>query len=74
MGQHEMDGAVEYPLLDGITRHERDGYELTHNPPVVGSIPTRPTGCLPDRCRRIQLFDAPGRPVEDLTSQEASKS
>lgn len=38
-----MDGAPEYPLLDGTKRHELDGFELTHNPRVVGSIPTRPT-------------------------------
>ena len=38
-----MDGAVEYPLLDGTERHELDVRESTHNHRVVGSIPTRPT-------------------------------
>lgn len=48
-----MDAPAEYPLLDGTKRHELDDFDLTHNPRVVGSIPTRPT-------RRV--IPTPGRP------------
>ena len=34
---------AESCLIDGTARHETDVTEATHNPWVVGSIPTRPT-------------------------------
>jgi hypothetical protein len=38
-----MDVAPDQSQLDGTVRHRTDGFEPTHNPWVVGSIPTRPT-------------------------------
>ncbi len=42
-GHHQPDSLADELLVDGTTWHQMDAGTPTHNPLVVGSIPTRPT-------------------------------